>query len=62
MAQQRHEQIELLFEQFLVLGEIVAEQRKGLGERAAPEVTSARPFEAALSVENRSKTRIGSSD
>ena len=27
-----------------------------------PSVTSARPFEAALSVENRSNTRIGSSE
>ena len=34
--QQRGEQIEFFLEQHLVLGKIVAEQRKGLGERAAP--------------------------
>ena len=37
VAQHRHEQIELLLEQLLVLGEIEAEQRKRLGERAAPD-------------------------
>ena len=35
VAQQAHEQVELLFEQLLVVGEVESEQREGLRQRAA---------------------------
>ena len=37
LGEQLREQVELLLEQPLVVGEVVAEQRERLGERAAPE-------------------------
>ena len=35
LAEQAYEQVELLFEQLLVVGEVEAEEREGLGQRAA---------------------------
>jgi hypothetical protein len=37
LGDERGEEIDLLFEQFLILREFVTEERKGFGERAAPQ-------------------------
>ena len=59
----RREQIELFLEQILVVGQLDSRtDGKDSVKEPRPSVTSARPFETALSVEKRWNTRIGSSD
>jgi len=59
-SRSRREQVELLLEERLVVGEIESEEREGLGQRAAANDELSRPFDTASSVANSAYNRTGS--